>query len=288
MKKIYVKNSKTVIEEHFDSLTEYIAYIDAQPFSPKMTSRTSEKKNEKNWSGTDSYAQAKELCLHGDYSDKFNELLGLKDRVDSFLTETRFDIRQICDVIGYAPHVPNYLKGYPLNMINSKKDMPKESDYISVFFNVSQLATYTERQFYHKGVICLSLIEHLEKNGYRVTLKLFAASYSKNQAILTFFNLKRENERLDLRNLFFPMTNVAFLRRLHFRLREKTPELESHWSNSYGYSMTSAQIREFMEVPANAIIFSYPNELGIEGKSIIEDAKKCLKNLKLENVVAME
>lgn len=284
-KEVYQKNGKLVVEHSFDSLSEYCDYLEEGVFNPKITSRTSMDSNRNDWSGSASYAESMQLCLYGDYSDKFGVLLKLKDELDTKLTEKRRKSRQVDSVVGYIPHVPNFIKGFPLQMITTEFTEVQESNYITIYFNVSQLQTYTQEQFYHKGVLCLSLIEHLETLGYHVTLNLLAASHCNNQMVLTYFNLKRENQRLDLRNLFFPMTNVSFLRRLHFRLREITPELDAGWTTIYGYSLKSTELKGFLDLSQTSIVFAYPDELGIEGKDLLADAKRCYNALGLNDII---
>ncbi|MDR2867259.1 MAG: hypothetical protein LBV55_01160 [Acholeplasmatales bacterium] len=284
-KQIYTKNDKQVIEQEFDSLAEYCEYLSYGTFNPKITSKTSTDSTRNEWSGTTTYEEAINLCLYGDYSNKFNELIELKDELDDKINEKRRTAQSVESLQGYIPHVPNYLKGFPLQMINTIYTENKNTKYVTIYFNISQLQTYTKEQFYYKGVICLSLIDHLEKLDYQVSLKLFAGSYCQNQVILTFFNLKTETERLNLRNLFFPMTNVAFLRRLHFRLREITPELEAHWSGIYGYSLKSSEIRSYLDLTNTSIIFSYPDELGIAGKNLLAEAKKAYEVLGFNNLL---
>jgi hypothetical protein len=281
----YYKNDKYIVEHEFDSLSEYCEYLSKGTFNPKITSRTSSDLSRNEWSGTVSYEEAINLCLYGDYSNKFNELLKLKDQLDDKITQKIRVTQQVESITGYIPHVPNYLKGFPLQMINTIYTEVKDTMYITIYFNVSQLHNYSKEQFYHKGVICLSLIDHLENLGYKVTLKLFAGSYCKNQIILTYFNLKYEDELLNLRNLFFPMTNVSFLRRLHFRLREITEELDASWTTIYGYSLKSSEIRELLDLTNTSIIFSYPDEIGIEGSDLLADAKRCYDILGLKDLL---
>ncbi|MDR0831370.1 MAG: hypothetical protein LBM99_00555 [Bacillales bacterium] len=285
MKQIYHKNNKDIIEYSFYSLSEYCEYLQTGTHNPKITTTTSKDTTRNEWSGTTSYDEALNLCLYGDYSNKFNELLKLKDVLDVELTEKRKIATQVDSVTGYFPHVPNYIKGFPKQMIDTVYTEFKNTEFINIYFNVSQLGTYSKEQFYHKGVICLSLIDHFEKLGYKVILKLFAGSYCNSQIILTFFNLKSENEKLDLRNLFFPMTNVSFLRRLNFRLREITPELEGYWSVSYGYSLKSNEIKDLLDTSNTSIILSYPDEIGIQGKDLLADAKRCFDFIGLKDLL---
>jgi hypothetical protein len=285
VKEVYYKGDKQIVEYNFNSLSEYCEYLTNGVHNGRITSHLSSDAQGSEWSGTDSYEEAVQLCLYGDYSDRFNELLKLKDDLDESILEKKKIGKQVVSKVGYIPHIPNYLIGYPLQMINTEYTEFKNTEYITIYFNVSQLGTYTKQQFYHKGVICLSLIEHFESAGYKVILKLFAASYCKHQTILTYFNLKHENERLDIRNLFFPMTNVAFLRRMHFRLREITEELEGFWSENYGYSLTSKEIKSLLDTSTTSVVLSYPDELGISGANLIEDAKNCFKKLGLTDLL---
>ena len=86
-KDIYHKNGKQIIEYGFDSLFEYCDYLNAGVHNPKITSTTSKDSHRNDWSGTATYEEAVRLCLYGDYSNKFNELLKLKDTLNEEMTE---------------------------------------------------------------------------------------------------------------------------------------------------------------------------------------------------------
>lgn len=106
----------------------------------------------------------------------------------------------------------------------------------------------------------------------------------KEEVCISYFNLKHENEFLDLRNVFFPMTHVSFLRRLNFRLLEVTPEIPPSWNKNYGIACSSGMIQKFLEPPPKSIVMSLPDELNIEGEDIIEDAKNCFKALHIDEL----
>ena len=173
--------------------------------------------------------------------------------------------------------------GHPLNMIRQKREEFSEDKVIDIYFNISVSSSVEKSQIFNRGIIALTLIDHLESLGYRVNLHLFELSTNSDQICLYEFNLKQIDEATDYRTLFFPLTHPSFLRRIIFRLIETTPELKESWSNGYGRPANSTLIRSIFDVSeGNKFVFYSPGDMGIYGEDLEADFKRCMASLGVE------
>lgn len=273
MYRYYEKNGYNVMHYVFDSITEYLDYLDKQKTSEgfRYSSLSSQQvSDEGTWEGTKTYEEAKQLAKYG-YKENYDTFINLKNQLDSYIKVGAKRIKQFNDYIGYVPDVKAYLEGSPLCMINKKNPARKQID---IYFNVAVSCGTNTKQIYNRGVIILSLIDLLEKKGFSVNLKLFDMTSDGNQLHYSEFRLKNTDERANPSKLYFPMCHNAWLRRLWFRLLEVTPDVNSSWTSGYGTPCDDYTIRKMLELGNNDIVIPQPREIGIRGNDIIEDTNK--------------
>lgn len=282
MEKKYGKMSdgSRLIVYKFDSIWSVIDYLEQTADNPIFANDLSSEKGTYSFTKTHSYAEAQKLCLYGGKTDDFSKFMDLKESLDSMLVEDRTRNVQFNDFIGEVPNVPLYLMGYPLNMIRQEKEEMNEDKIIDIYFNVSLPAYTSFEQIYNRGVIALSLIDYLESLGYKVNLHLFELSSCDKQTVLYEFDLKNLDEATDYRNLFFPLTHPSFLRRIIFKLMEKSPELKRAWVDGYGRPASKEMIKEVFGLDnGNKFIFYNPSEMGIYGEDLKADFDRCIETL---------
>lgn len=265
----YEKNGYRIMEYDFSSITEFLNYINSQPvnreaFSGDLSSET----GSYSFTQTHSLEEALELFKYGWHED-FEKLIELKCSLEKYIKMSKQRQKQFNDYIGYAPDVKAYLEGNPLSMLN--KEQPKRK-HVDIYFSAAYSAYTTTSQIFNRGAVTLSLVEILEKMGFSVGLYVFTLSKSYDQLLLAKFNLKAPGERLNVQKLYFPMCHPSFLRRLEFRLDEVTPDIEKHWNDGYGYPCGDHIVREILNLKDNDIVISRPDEMGVKGDSIVDDA----------------
>lgn len=286
----YKKDQYDIMEYNFDSITEFIDYLDNTLVNTNVWNleRLSSEKGDFEFCQTNSLEDAKNMCKYGLHED-FNKLVELKLTLEKYIKLSYQANKQYNYYVGYTPDVKAYLEGNPLSMFNRKS---KERQHIDIYFNSSVLCDVSKTQIFNRGAITLSLVEILENMGFSVALNIFNMSYMYNQIHYAKFNLKKNGEKLNIQKLFFPLCHPSFLRRLIFRLQEETPDITRNWINGYGKTCDDYMIREILDLKDNDILIGQPYEMRINGKDIVDDANAMFyyinkwtnKNIELESI----
>ena len=290
MYRYYRKNQKYIMEYVFDSISEFIDYLDKTPTNTKIWKYgdLASDSNDYNFCKTHSLHEAKEQCKFGSHED-FDKLVELKTSLEKYIKMSNKKSKQYNFYVGYAPDVKAYLEGNPLSMFN--RQYPKRK-HIDIYYNSAILAGVSTQAIFNRGAITLCLIEILENMGFSVGLNIFTMSECDRQVHYAKFNLKRNGERLNVQKLFFPLCNPSFLRRLVFRLYEETPDITHVWTYGYGKTSDDYTIRKIIDLKENDIVICQPDEMGVRGNDIIDDANSMFDyinrftndNIELEHV----
>lgn len=270
MYRYYKKDDYFVMEYDFNSITEFIDYLDNTPINMDVwgSKYLESEDNNYDFRQTHSLQEAKDLCKFGLHED-FDKLIELKFTLEKYIKMSNKKMQQYNFYVGYAPDVKAYLEGNPLSMFN--REYPKRK-HIDIYYNSAVLANVSTDEIFNRGAITLCLTEILENMGFSVGLNVFTMSEWNNQIHYAKFNLKRTGERLNVQKLFFPLCHPSFLRRLVFRLREETPDITFDWTNGYGATTDDYTIRKIIDLKENDIVICQPEEMGVRGYDIIEDA----------------
>lgn len=270
MYKRYDKEGYDVLSHYFDSITEFLDYLEKTPTSSAFqgSSLSSQRCSDSSWSGTDTYEQAIELAKYG-CDNNFDEFIELKLKLERYIKLSIQKSKTNNYYVGYAPDVKAYLEGCPLNMFNRENPPRKQID---IYYNVAFSGGTSTSQIYNRGVITLSMIETLEKLGFNVNLNIFDMTDQGNQIHFAVFNLKNTAERLNVKKLFFPLCHNAWQRRLIFRLEEVTPDITYSWTGGYGHPASKELTKKIIDLKENDIILPQPSSIGIKGNDLIKDA----------------
>ena len=230
---------KNLIEHNFSSVSELLSYIETVDFSPNFYERASDNAGYE-FTHTESYSEAVEICRMGGTKEeirKANEIVNdLEKQTKIIYTRPK----RYAHFVGFAPIVPAYLQGNPLNMYNTRKEKRKKID---VYFGAEVTGETQTDDIYEKGITTMAIIKLLEKHGYNVNLNFFTALETDTQTILAKILLKGETQRLDIASNYFPMCHPAFSRRLIYRLIEKSPDADKMWQDKYGRVCTENTAR---------------------------------------------
>ena len=290
MYKHYKKGDYDIMEYDFDSITAFLDYIDSAPINSEIWGyrRLASETENYDFCKTHSLEEAKELCKYG-YHDNFEKLVELKNTLEKYIKLSRKQSRQYNFYVGYAPDVKAYLEGSPLSMLN--RQYPKRK-HIDVYFNAANLASVSSNMIFNRGAITLCIVEILENMGFSVDFNFFTMASKNDQVHYVKLNLKRSDERLNIQKSFFPLAHPSFLRRLIFRLMEQTPDITMAWTSGYGSTCDDYTIREVISLAENDIVICRPDEMGVQGYDIIDDANAMFdyinkftnESIKLEHV----
>ncbi len=270
----------------FETVSQFLRQCQCAPFNEQVfdsKNPASHITSNSGWSGTGTYEEAVELCQKG-WSEGFENFVHLKKRIDEEILSPIIRFRQVADVVGYAPSVPDWLNGNPFSMWNTARE--RRPAFVNIYFNIDYNMWTDAAQILNRGAIVMSIVDALENSGYNVRLETFSASYCGNEALFVTFNLKGEGEKLNLRKVYFPLCHPAFLRRLCFRLQETTPLRESRWGKSYGHPVDCQVLKSLIEPRPNNLLIGPPREIGVRGKDLYEDLEAVLRLTNLRDVLA--
>lgn len=293
MKSYHLTNSqgtKEVLEHSFESMSDFLDYIETQPINTELfseseilSSEVSESTTE--FTKTETFEEAVKLCRFGYFKD-FEKFYRDKVMIEPYITFEGKGLRDTHDYVGFFPDVKAYLEGNPLNMIN-RSPFPKSQ--ISLYYCIGMSGADNEKVIYNRGVITLNIIEAFERMGYDVDFHLFELSkdryYSSNdsQYLLVKFLLKKKGERLNPQLIYFPMCHPSFTRRLIFRLTKQTPNLKYGFSYSMGYKCSLDEMQEVLGVDDKRIIIGWSKDMDVKGKNLIEDTEAMLQTINERN-----
>jgi len=276
MYKYYNKNDYNIMYYHFDSISEFIDYIDNAKLSAGFRGASLDSEaSDSGWYKTSNLAEAKQLAKYG-YHENFDKFVELKLKLEKYIKLSSKKSKQFNYYIGYVPDVKAYLEGNPLSMLNKINPTRKQVD---IYYNSANLGGVGSSQIFNRGVITLSLVEVLEKLGFSVNLNIFTMSSCNNQIHYAVFKLKDANERLNVQKLFFPMSHPSWFRRLVFKLKEVTPDITSSWTGGYGRTCDEDTIRKIIDLKPNDIVICRPDEMGVYGDDLIDDANNMFEHI---------
>ena len=217
----------------------------------------------KSFTGTASFEQADNLRRKGD-KKSLAMLNEYKIKFDKYIQYNNgYKIKQRNDIHGFVPIVPNAIIGLPLSMINQSREAKKVKG-IDIFYNVSIGCGTGTDDIARKGAIMLSLIDALERKGFRVNLKVGSVSMKGNTVHGVITTMKRYDEPLNIRKLAYYLVNPSCLRRTFFKLKESISELADVTNDGYGTNNKFDKQRKRLKA-------IYGEQLRIVDSSIMEN-----------------
>lgn len=224
-----------------------------------------------------------DYCVGG-YEKDFEVFVKLIKDIDKVNTRFVRGRKMRPSVVGSRPNVPAYVAGAPKSMY--RMDRAKEKKFITIYMNLAYTGNTTEAQIRNRGILTLNLIKVLENNDYGVNLKVFEACTVGNDIFAASIGLKKPGELLNAKKCYYPLCGKEFLRRVLSRVKESMPFKEK-WHMSYGLLLNEDQTRTIMNIPEDAIIIKAPDEMGIRGIDIYEDADNFWKKLHLSDEIVV-
>lgn len=215
----------------FNSVSDLINFIDTkEPYDNFKNKKggCDSISGDKSFTETESFDEAKDLLLHGWECGTRR----IRRKLDFKNTENVLKQKPCYDIQGYQCSVPRYLQGIPTNMINNKVVTQKNK-----VITINKMCTYygkvTTSQIIDESVKVLKLINELEKQGYRVNLNvIFGSRKIKNSMVR--IKIKQSSQRMNLKQMAFPLVHPSMLRRIIFAVWERCEE-NSTGGFEYGY-----------------------------------------------------
>lgn len=246
-KELIKENLKTHIRKHvrytvrFDSNHGLLDYIDHnKTTASKYNSSIS---GSKKFTHTESYNEAVELLQYGWPDGKKAVKTKLK-KLERFVHQ-KMDLTVhdsiTADVVGFAPHIANYIAGTPDSMFAFEAD---EKPTITVQYNCAVSWNIGGAVIRQRGATTLALIRSIQAAGYNVELLVtvglggFGIEQKKMYVIYPVLN---SGDMLNIDKTCFMLCHPSYFRRFVFALMERTGFLKDEYGDvgrGYGYPDT--------------------------------------------------
>jgi len=243
-----------VFFEHFKTLESLCETIEKREvnavYQGARLSSQNRNSSESSWYGSKSFEESNDLIRNG-YKEPLDQL---KKELVKLNKQNRADRKQpILSVTGTSVDVPRSLMGLPKSMYK-RENSPIKKKTIHLMYGFSAVGTTKPRDLIKGGTMFLSLVNSLEKQGYRVKIDIMRCTTSSTtNAIGYTCTLKEYNQGLNLLKLCYPLVHPSMLRRTSFRWCETLPNLKDPlYRNTYGATLyirlgqNSNKEREFL------------------------------------------
>ena len=189
---------------------------------------------------TNNFEEAKDLLLHGwEHGTK-----EIKAKVEAKETGIATKQKSVYDVVGYQASVPRYLQGIPTNMVN-KVNVKQKNKVITINKCASYSWKTKPQVIINESVKVLQLINGLEKQGYRVNLNVVFGTKAKNNTI-TKVRIKNSSQRLNVKQVAFPLVHPSMLRRIIFAVWERQEENNNDsFKRGYGIVINDDELKQY-------------------------------------------
>lgn len=252
--------TKNVVE--FNSISEFYDYICNTPINEsfRWEEHQSSSKEDNIWSGTKSFEEAVNLLQNG-WSEMANKLTQ-KLKATKITNAFEKGYKNKLDVVGYQPIVPLYLQGVPTNMMNKKQVLIKQK-VVTLTKSISYNCGYTTEKIVEESIKALKIVQKLESQGYRVNLNII--SCLKDKKGYNFYvkvRIKNSSQKLNIKQVAFPLVHPSMLRRLFFRFIEVYPTIPKTYNVSYGYPNTN--VNDIKETALKENEYYIPEKIDVD------------------------
>ncbi len=258
----------------FDNITELADYVTTKQRKAGRNNSSNELGNEE-WYGTKNFDEALNLLKYGD--DKLYEKIKEEKarlEIKNNLGNVKNRLAYKNDVCGYIPNVPNYLKGYPINMINCNRNRLSHR-IINIFLNIRVNGGVQGSDIIRIGSKYLTVIDMLEKKGYRCNLYSGVANDDYGNYSFMLVRVKTDKEPLNLKKICFTIANPSMQRRIKFRWMEVNDGYRD-FTDGYGDEADGGYIKKFLNkvLKDDVIVWNYESFMNYKSvEEIINDLK---------------
>ena len=258
---MYSIRKNNILLDVFSNINDYVEYID-NPKNNKPSREISSQTEGKNFTGTSSYEEARDLLQFGD-EKTLDEIKKIQRelKIDKLLGNNINKKKSYMDVVGYQPCVPLFLNGVPNCMISDEKT---KTDFkiLNLYLNFCVSARVGTSDLQKAGAIHAMMIDLLEKKGYRINLYIGEVSTCGGETIMNCVKVKTDREPLNLKKLAFAMANPSMLRRIGFKYTEVCESHIDFTNNGYGTPVEDEnRIKNILSdrFKTEFMVFSYQN-----------------------------
>ena len=235
-----IKNYK-MFYRRYDSVLRFTSYLErgkSQPAFKGFESSLDESGWRTEWAGTESFKCAQTIMEEGD-----KEIQSKLEKAGVAKTRTKIakmmpKRRIYADVVGFAPHVPNYIVGIPLQMINMQETY-EPAKVVDIYYNCCASCGVSAEDLINAASKFMSACMILEaKTNIRLNIFVVEVAEKSRQVIAPTIRIKTAGQQFNTLKMAYPMCHPSMLRRHMFRWLEVTPGIDKTWLNGYGHVVT--------------------------------------------------
>lgn len=190
------------------------------------------------WFQTESYDDAEKLMMNG-WNVKIDEI---KREIEKFsLNLKRTKNKQIKSIAGFAPCVPNAIRGVPKSMYANKKiNKNIKTKVCRLVINNTNSGSTSGEDLLKSGIAFLKTVILLESSGIKVKVDV-VPKMSANRRLTKLYGcsvtIKDYNQPLNISKIAYPLANPSFFRRHGFRYFETLDKNMKEFVGNYGRSV---------------------------------------------------
>jgi hypothetical protein len=238
---------RKVVFENFKTINSLLSTMEDRPIRNRafknkesLASQRQEIGDKSPWSGTSTFNEAMEIMQEG-YKDPLEKMKKAILKIGNMEKGNRPKMKN--DFVGFVPHVPHTIMGLPMTMINKEKQVHK-SKTIHLIYSYGASSKVKPNDMITGGINFISLVNSLEKQGYRVKIDLISSFTTDRTLASMSITVKDYGQKLNLLKLTFPLVHPAMFRRIAFKWIETTPELKDE-NITFGYGTPLSHIMSY-------------------------------------------
>lgn len=230
--------------EHFNSIYEFESALKERPINSDFADCICSKdKGNFDFFQTETYEESEELLEKG-WNVKIDEM---KKELENFSRKVEVQRTEYYkNVAGFAPCVPNSIRGVPKSMIASKKiNSTKNDKTLHLIINNCGSSKVSGETLMKSGMSVLKLAILLEKAKVKTKIDIVPkAAYKGDSCYGCTVNIKDYKQPFNLSKIAYPLAHTSIFRRQGFRWLETQKGDLKKWTNSYGFSLVKCTEEE--------------------------------------------
>ena len=221
----------------FNSISEVLNFINRHEVTSNYREQVSVE-GTYSFTKTHSFDEAMSLLKHGWESgaQKLNTQLKTVKTGDGYKT------KQFYGVAGYQCSVPRYLQGIPTNMVNSKRVVTKNK-VVNITKDICYNAGWNADKMIEQGVKFVELVNKIESTGTRCNVYVMLGVKKYDNKVCFKIKIKDSSQRMNIKQLAFPLAHPSMLRRILFALMERH-ETTKDMQITYGTPIEFEELKE--------------------------------------------
>lgn len=231
------------VYKHFKNIYEFEMFVNNSPTNKLFSEKgecSSQRFDEDGWAGTATYEEADGFLKNGWNTEVEKLDCELKKFSHTVLTMRKKPIKNVC---GFAPIVPNAIRGVPKSMLSYRtQEREQKRRTIHIIVNNNAAGNTSSEVLMKCGLTVLKFSMLLNKQNARTRIDVIPILPVMNKSMYgCTVMLKDYKQPFNLSKLAYPLAHTSFFRRHGFRWLETMDGMKNRdMTKNYGYSLKKA------------------------------------------------